>query len=104
MTRGKLLRRLFDAALTIAFIALVNFMLFRLIPGDPVRSMVPRNVTAEQRDALRAKSPFHPLSSNDAGIIRPVVDSVFDFEQTREALAYVEHGRAKAGKVVVRMK
>ena len=40
----------------------------------------------------------------DAGTIRPVVDSVFDFEQTREALAYVEHGRAKAGKVVVRMK
>ena len=40
----------------------------------------------------------------DAGIIRPVVDSVFDFDQTREALAYVEHGRANAGKVVVRMK
>jgi NADPH:quinone reductase-like Zn-dependent oxidoreductase len=40
----------------------------------------------------------------DGGIIRPVVDSVFDFEQTREALAYVEQGRAKAGKVVVRMK
>jgi NADPH:quinone reductase-like Zn-dependent oxidoreductase len=40
----------------------------------------------------------------DAGTIRPVVDSVFDFEQTREALAHVEQGRAKAGKVVVRMK
>ena len=39
----------------------------------------------------------------DAGIIRPVVDSVFDFEQTREALAHVEQGRTKAGKVVVRM-
>ncbi|MGN9841293.1 zinc-binding dehydrogenase [Nonomuraea sp. H19] len=37
-----------------------------------------------------------------AGTIRPVVDSVFDFEQTREALAHVEQGRAKAGKVVVR--
>ncbi len=40
----------------------------------------------------------------DAGTIRPVVDRVFAFESTREALAYVEQGRAKAGKVVVQMK
>lgn len=40
----------------------------------------------------------------EAGAIRPVVDRVFAFESTREALAYVEEGRAKAGKVVVRMK
>jgi len=40
----------------------------------------------------------------DAGTIRPVVDSVFDFDQTREALAHVEQGHAKAGKVVIRMK
>jgi NADPH:quinone reductase-like Zn-dependent oxidoreductase len=40
----------------------------------------------------------------DAGKIRPVVDRIFAFESTREALAYVEGGRAKAGKVVVRMK
>jgi NADPH:quinone reductase-like Zn-dependent oxidoreductase len=40
----------------------------------------------------------------DAGIIRPVVDSVFDFDQTREALAHLEQGRNKAGKVVIRMK
>lgn len=39
----------------------------------------------------------------DAGIIRPVVDSVFDFAQTREALAHLEQGRTKAGKVVIRM-
>ncbi|MEU8614397.1 NADP-dependent oxidoreductase [Actinoplanes sp. NPDC048791] len=39
----------------------------------------------------------------DAGTIRPVVDRIFDFESTRAALAYVEDGRAKAGKVVVRM-
>ena len=36
----------------------------------------------------------------DAGIVRPVVDKVFPFAQTGEALAYVETGRAK-GKVVV---
>lgn len=39
----------------------------------------------------------------DAGIIRPVLDKVFPFGQTEEALSYVESGRAK-GKVVVRIK
>ncbi len=38
----------------------------------------------------------------DAGAIRPVVDRVFPFESTREAMDYVETGRAK-GKVVVKM-
>ena len=38
----------------------------------------------------------------DAGVIRPVVDKVFPFAQTAEALAYVETGRAK-GKVVVKV-
>jgi NADPH:quinone reductase-like Zn-dependent oxidoreductase len=38
----------------------------------------------------------------DSGIIRPVVDRVFPFESTKEALAYIEGGRAK-GKVVVKM-
>ncbi|MDX3228889.1 NADP-dependent oxidoreductase [Streptomyces sp. ME19-01-6] len=39
----------------------------------------------------------------DAGKIRPVVDRVFPFEETREAMEYVEKGHAKAGKVVVAM-
>lgn len=39
----------------------------------------------------------------DAGIIRPVVDRVFPFEHAKDALAYVEQGRAKAGKVVITM-
>ena len=39
----------------------------------------------------------------DAGIIKPVIDKVFPFEMTGEALAYVETGRAK-GKVVIRVK
>lgn len=34
--------------------------------------------------------------------IRPVIDKVFPFEQVKEALAYLEKGRAK-GKVVVQM-
>src|SRR6478672_3254480 len=37
----------------------------------------------------------------DAGHLRPVIDSTFAFDQTLEALAYVETGRVKAGKVVV---
>jgi NADPH:quinone reductase-like Zn-dependent oxidoreductase len=39
----------------------------------------------------------------DAGLIRPVMDRVFPFEATKEALAYVERGRAQ-GKVVVRVR
>nr|WP_315219734.1 NADP-dependent oxidoreductase [uncultured Duganella sp.] len=39
----------------------------------------------------------------DAGAIRPVVDRVFPFEQTRDALAYVETGRSK-GKVVIKVR
>ncbi|MBL7942257.1 MAG: NADP-dependent oxidoreductase [Flavobacteriales bacterium] len=37
----------------------------------------------------------------ESGKIRPVVDKVFAFEQTNEAMAYVETGRSK-GKVVVK--
>ncbi|MDA9546613.1 MULTISPECIES: NADP-dependent oxidoreductase [unclassified Bradyrhizobium] len=36
----------------------------------------------------------------ETGVIRPVVDKVFPFEKTGDALAYVETGRAK-GKVVI---
>jgi NADPH:quinone reductase-like Zn-dependent oxidoreductase len=39
----------------------------------------------------------------EAGLIRPVVDQVFPFESTKEAMAYVEKGRAK-GKVVVKVR
>jgi NADPH:quinone reductase-like Zn-dependent oxidoreductase len=36
----------------------------------------------------------------ESGVIRPVVDKVFPFEKTADALAYVEAGRAK-GKIVI---
>jgi NADPH:quinone reductase-like Zn-dependent oxidoreductase len=42
-----------------------------------------------------------PLIESDA--IRPVMDKVFPFESTNEALGYVEQGRAK-GKVVIKIK
>jgi NADPH:quinone reductase-like Zn-dependent oxidoreductase len=37
----------------------------------------------------------------DTGQLRPVLDTTFAFDQTLEALAYVERGKVKAGKVVV---
>ncbi|MEU1484206.1 NADP-dependent oxidoreductase [Streptomyces sp. NPDC005752] len=49
-------------------------------------------------DQLRELTPLI-----DAGKIRPVVDRVFPFEETLQAMQYVEEGRAKAGKVVVTM-
>jgi NADPH:quinone reductase-like Zn-dependent oxidoreductase len=39
----------------------------------------------------------------ESGAIRPVVDKVFPFESTNEALAYVESGRAR-GKVVIKLR
>jgi NADPH:quinone reductase-like Zn-dependent oxidoreductase len=39
----------------------------------------------------------------ESGAIRPVIDRVFPFESTNEALAYVESGRAK-GKVVIKVR
>ncbi|MEU1661671.1 NADP-dependent oxidoreductase [Streptomyces griseofuscus] len=49
-------------------------------------------------DQLRELTPLI-----DTGKIRPVVDRVFPFEETLQAMEYVERGRAKAGKVVVAM-
>jgi alcohol dehydrogenase len=47
---------------------------------------------------------LHEITSLiDSGIIRPVVDRIFPFESTKEAMAYVEHGRAK-GKVIVKVR
>ncbi|MBG6241208.1 MAG: NADP-dependent oxidoreductase, partial [Candidatus Symbiopectobacterium sp. Dall1.0] len=39
----------------------------------------------------------------ESGAIRPIVDRVFPFDATADAVAYVETGRAK-GKVVISMK
>ncbi|HEY9326949.1 MAG TPA: NADP-dependent oxidoreductase [Streptomyces sp.] len=49
-------------------------------------------------DQLRELTPLI-----DTGRIHPVVDRVFPFDQTLQAMEYVEKGRAKAGKVVVAM-
>lgn len=39
----------------------------------------------------------------ESGVIKPVIDKVFPFEQTNDAMAYVESGRTK-GKVVIKIK
>jgi alcohol dehydrogenase len=39
----------------------------------------------------------------NSGAVRPVVDRIFPFESTKEALSYVEKGRAK-GKVIVKVR
>ena len=56
---------------------------------------------------LFMKANGHQLSEItkliESGVIRPVMDKVFPFEQTNEALSYVESGRAK-GKVVIKVK
>ncbi len=39
----------------------------------------------------------------EADIIKPVIDKIYPFEQTNEALEYVESGRAK-GKIVIKIK
>lgn len=39
----------------------------------------------------------------ESGIIKPVIDKVFPFEQTNDAMDYVESGRTK-GKVVIKIK
>ncbi|MFH9298941.1 NADP-dependent oxidoreductase [Streptomyces sp. NPDC017520] len=49
-------------------------------------------------DQLRELTPLI-----DAGKVRPVIDRVFPFDETLQAMEYVEKGRAKAGKVVVSM-
>ncbi len=62
---------------------------------------------------IGASYGFHFMTANgaqlgeitrliEAGIIRPVIDRVFPFEQTREALEYVDRGRVK-GKVVIKV-
>lgn len=39
----------------------------------------------------------------ESGVIKPVVDKVFSFEQTNEAMSYIETGRA-TGKAVIKIK
>jgi peptide/nickel transport system permease protein len=50
-----LLRKLGGALVTLAAIAVLNFVLFRLLPGDPINKLLPRGVSAAQKQALRER-------------------------------------------------
>jgi len=55
--RDYLLRKILFAALTLLVVITLNFFLFRVLPGDPVRSVVGRNVriSPETQATLRAQ-------------------------------------------------
>ena len=76
------------------FLKLVMRVLSRTVPkkGEGPRRKLFVPVHASQLSEI--------TSLFESGVIRPVVDKVFPFEQTGDALAYVESGRAK-GKVVI---
>jgi NADPH:quinone reductase-like Zn-dependent oxidoreductase len=84
----------------------MNFLIkfvFGLISGKIIRK-------AKSVDASYSFLFVHPDGKQlaeigkllEAGHIVPVIDKVFPFDQTREALAYLEAGRSK-GKVVVKV-
>jgi len=51
-----LARRIFQALITIAFILVLNFFLFRLMPGSPERVLTRNpNISAETKQQLKAK-------------------------------------------------
>ena len=78
-----------------------------------VMTLLSRKVR-KQAKALGVRYEFFFMQANgsqlrelgalyDAGVLRPVIDRTFPFGQTTEAMAYVEQGRTRAGKVVVMM-
>ncbi|MEQ1740012.1 MAG: NADP-dependent oxidoreductase [Methyloglobulus sp.] len=84
----------------------MNFLMkfvFWLISSKIIRQAKKRNI---EYSFLFVHPDGHQLAEIgkllDAGHIHPVIDKVFPFDQTKEALAYLEEGRAK-GKVVVKV-
>jgi NADPH:quinone reductase-like Zn-dependent oxidoreductase len=78
----------------------------------PVMALLSRKVRAQARK-LGVRYSFLFMRADgaqlktlaalyDAGTLRPVLDRTFPFDETLEAVAYVEQGRAK-GKIVVTM-
>jgi len=84
----------------------MNFFMefvFGLLSGKIIRRARKRGVAYS---FLFVRPDGHQLAEIsrllEAGRIRPVIDKVFPFDRTKEALVYLEEGRAK-GKVVVQM-
>ncbi len=55
--RDYLLRKIGFALVTLAIVVMLNFFLFRILPGDPVRAVIGRNIriSVETQAALRAQ-------------------------------------------------
>ena len=79
---------------------------------EPVMALMSRKVRAQARK-LGVRYAFFFMRADgaqlktlaalyDAGALRPVLDRTFTFDETLDAMAYVEQGRAK-GKIVVVM-
>jgi len=51
--RRFLLRKSVYMTITLFAIVLTNFILFRIMPGDPIRAFIPRGITPEAADELR---------------------------------------------------
>jgi NADPH:quinone reductase-like Zn-dependent oxidoreductase len=85
----------------------VNWLLIqamRLLSFQIRRKAKRRGVTYSFLFMEASGSQLRELGSLiDSGAMRPVIDRVFPFQSTAEALAYVEKGRAK-GKVVVKVR
>lgn len=85
----------------------MNFLM-KFIFGLMSRKIIQKS---QQRDIEYSFLFMHPDGNQlaeigkllDNGKILPVIDKVFPFDQTKEALNYLEAGRAK-GKVVVKLK
>jgi peptide/nickel transport system permease protein len=82
-----LLRKVGGALVTLAAIAVLNFVLFRLLPGDPVNKLLPRTVSQAQKQALRERlgldQPIVP------GVIRtPSGDLAFDASTLPDSLLH----------------
>lgn len=70
----------------------------------------PKGPQAGQGPECALRVPLHAANGSrqrdlgtlyDGGHLRPVIDKTFPFDETVEAMAYVEQGHTKAGKVVV---
>jgi NADPH:quinone reductase-like Zn-dependent oxidoreductase len=78
-------------------------MLMRLLGMSAQRKAKKRNVKYKFLFMRADGNQLSEITSLiEAGKIRPVIDKIFPFEQTNDALAYVESGHAK-GKVVIQI-
>lgn len=81
------------------FLKLVMYLLSRKVRKQATRLGVGFSFLFMRADGAQLEKITTLI---EAGSIRPVVDKVFPFEQTQEALRYVETSRAR-GKVVIKV-